>query len=153
MKRFVCIIIASFMALTLCACHNDIPKGYVECEEFFENDAIMDHTDFAMYVYPSAEVFEKNLKLDLYELTEDDEADIELVKDYISFIEEMLESGDRADEFKFDYDCIGSGDLVKLNTREGQKETENSTYGKYDDFDMYFFDKETLTLYFFHNDN
>ena len=35
-------------------------------------------------------------------------------------------------------------------TKEG-KEIEDSKYGKFDDYSVYFFDAETLTLYYIHN--
>lgn len=56
----------------------------------------------------------------------------------------------RLNEYKFDINTINEGDYVLIKTKEG-KEIGNSQYGKYDNYSVYLFDSETLTLYYIHN--
>ena len=50
----------------------------------------------------------------------------------------------------FDINDINEGDYVKIKTKEGQK-IANGKYETYDNYSVYFFDIETLTLYYIHN--
>ena len=59
-------------------------------------------------------------------------------------------SQEREKEYDFDINLITEGDYVKIKTKEG-KEIGNYKYGKFDDYSVYFFDVETLTLYYIHN--
>ena len=59
-------------------------------------------------------------------------------------------SQEREKEYDFDINLITEGDYVKIKTKEGKK-IGNSKYGKFDDYSVYFFDVETLTLYYIHN--
>ena len=52
--------------------------------------------------------------------------------------------------YDFDTSIITEGDYVRIETKEGE-EIGDSTYGKYDNYSVYFFDRETLTLYYIHN--
>ena len=62
-----------------------------------------------------------------------------------------MKSESRLDEYDFDTSVINEGDYVKIVTKEGQPINGDSTYGKYDNYSIYFFDIETLTLYYIHN--
>lgn len=42
------------------------------------------------------------------------------------------------------------GDYARIATKEGEK-IGDSKYQKYDNYSIYFFDTETLTLYYIHN--
>ena len=69
---------------------------------------------------------------------------------YFEDFSSWMESADRLREFDFDINDINEGDYVKIKTKEGQK-IANGKYEKYDNYSVYFFDIETLTLYYIHN--
>ena len=54
------------------------------------------------------------------------------------------------DEYDFNESIINEGDYVKIKTKEGQP-IGNSKYKKYDNYNVYFFDSETKTLYYIHS--
>ena len=55
----------------------------------------------------------------------------------------------RMDEYTFDIASVSFGDYVRIETKEG-KPIGESRYGKYDDYNVYFFDTDTKTLYYIH---
>lgn len=133
--------------LTGCSVFTDrhIPSGYSSSEEYMDEDRIQDHTDFCMYRYDSAGSFEK-----MQEYASVTEEDIEKLAGYFSDFGEWMEMKDRLDEYTFDVSFISEGDLYYIQTKEGQSVGEN-VYGTYDDYTVYFFDADTLTLYYIHN--
>lgn len=127
--------------------HGAVPFGYTACEEHYE-DGFMDYTDYCQYYYTEEtdSVFAAD---STYEKVQ--EKDREKVRDYFLQFESILEGQGRSSEFHFDSQCISSGDYVYIETREGQQRTRESTYGKYDFFSVYFYDKESHILYYVHN--
>ena len=52
--------------------------------------------------------------------------------------------------YHFSRDDIDEGDYLYIYDREG-KPIGDGAYSKYDYYNVYFFDSQTTTLYYFHN--
>lgn len=147
MRKIVFVILHLIFIVT--GCYNteiiEIPKGYIEKKEYFDEDGFQDYTDYAKYVYPSKEVVINNKEYK--KISEDD---IDNVKGYFENFSSWMEMSGRINQFDIDLNIINEGDYVKIKTKEGKK-MGNGQYGKYDNYSIYFFDIETLTLYYIHN--
>ena len=149
MKKKVSIILLVVLTFMVTGCSNakiaDIPKGYIREYEYYDEDDSGAYNDYAKYVYPS-----KDMVLNNNECVLISENEIENIKGYFLKIANRLNSDNRLGEFDFDYDIIDNNDYVRIETKEGEK-ISNGEYGKYDDYSVYFFDTDTLTLYYIHS--
>ena len=124
-----------------------IPDTYISSDEHWEKESFQDYTDFCIYRYDSSSAIEADSKYE--KVTEDD---IERVAGYFTNFEMWMKEEKRLDEYSFDQSCITAGDLWYVKTKEGQPiGSSGSAYGKYDNYTVYFFDVESLTLYFIHS--
>lgn len=150
MKRLLSLILALTVLLSLSGCGlNSIPDGYTEKDEHFEKNAIQDTVDFANYKYDSIDRLRNSECYEYYKTVS--EGDIENLKGYFENFVEWL-NDERLAEYSFDTSCISEGDYYLLETEEGKSMGDGYFYGKYDIYRLYFFDAETLTLYFIHAD-
>lgn len=124
---------------------SEIPKGYTIKEEYFDKNGFQDYTDFAKYTYPNKEIVTNNKQYK--KITE---KDINEIKGYFEDFYKCMDAQNRLNEYKFDINTINEDDYALIKTKEG-KEIGNSQYGKYDNYSVYLFDSETLTLYYIHN--
>lgn len=122
-----------------------IPKGYVEKEEYYDKDSFQDYTDYAKYKYLS-----ENIIINDDEYIKITEEDINNIKGYFENFYNWMESHNRLNEYDFDTKIINEGDYIKIKTKEGEV-IGDSTYDKYDNYSIYFFDMDTLTLYYIHS--
>lgn len=144
MKKIL-ITITLILLLTGCngTMNTEIPKGYISKTEYYDKDSIQDHTDYAKYIYDKIIVENDNN----YKLVQDD---IDNVKSYFNDFKSVMESEERLNEYDFDIDSITENDYVRIITKEGTP-IGDSTYGKFDNYSIFLFDSETLTLYYIHN--
>ena len=133
MKKIACAVLAALLLL-LCACSPSktigIPGGYVECDEHIDKGKIQDFADYARYVYPNADFFEQST-----EYRRVVEKTVQTIKDCFADFKEQVP------EFSFDESCIGEGDFVRI-----RMEGEN-----FENYTVFFFDTDTLTLYYIHH--
>ncbi|MGN0993248.1 MAG: hypothetical protein ACI4PE_04940 [Bacilli bacterium] len=122
-----------------------IPDGYIDKEEYYDQDDFQDYTDYAKYVYDTKDMITSSKE---YKKIEQD--DIQNIVGYFENFSGWMETVNRLNEFDFDINDINEGDYVKIKTKEGQK-IANGKYEKYDNYSVYFFDIEKLTLYYIHN--
>lgn len=150
MKKLFALILCIMTFYTVTGCggvpDSHIPGGYISSEEYWDEEGFQDYTDFCIFKYDSAHSFES--RSGYSKITEDD---IEKVAGYFSDFKRWMEAEERLDEYSFDESCISEGDYCLIKTKEGQS-IGNVTYGEYDCYSVYFFDAETLTLFFIHND-
>ena len=147
MKKFIIFALTFLILLTGCSQAEivGIPKGYIEKYEFYDTEGFQDYTDYAKYIYKDEN---KVIKSDGYkEITIDD---VENIKGYFDNFKGWMEAASRLDEYDFDGSIINEGDYVRIVTKEGQP-IGNSYYKKYDNYNVYFFDTETKTLYYIHS--
>lgn len=147
MKRFAFILcITAVCFLTGCSHYKDanIPDGYVRSEEHWQLGGFQDYTDFCVFNYDSSEKF---LADPNYQKITDD--DIQSITGYFDHFKACFDAEHRLSEYTFNEACISSGDYCLVRTKEGQP-IGGGTYGPYDDYTVYFFDIDTLTLYYIH---
>lgn len=143
-KRLVMLVTFFFLVVFMAGCFSPadsvgIPKGYIEKEEYYDKDGFQDYTDYAKYIYSSKDIIVNDDKY--FEIKEED---ISNIKGYFQNFSELMEANKRLDE-----KIINEGDYARIETKEGEK-IGDSKYQKYDNYSIYFFDMETLTLYYIH---
>ena len=62
----------------------------------------------------------------------------------------VRERADLVNNYRFSRDDIDGSDYLYIYDREG-KPIGDGAYSKYDYYNVYFFDSQTTTLYYFHN--
>ena len=154
MKPTVSILLLIILISTLCSCIAPKDKvlnslGKYKSHEFYTEGAFQDYTDYAKYYYDSVdftdnEYFSKIQQLDIDALNEHLD-DFELcIKTY--------REGDASREIVVNYDfnrsIIDSGDYLYIDS---QKHTFDDGVELLSSYDIYFFDTQTNTLYYFHN--
>lgn len=148
MKKLFVFLLCIVILCTLAGCGRipdpHIPYGYLSSEEHWDKEGFQDYTDFCVFRYDSLRSFEA--MTDYAEITD---ADIEKIAGYFSNFRMWMETENRINEYSFDESCISEGDYCFIKTKEGQR-IGSSTYGKYDFYSVYFFDTESLTLYYIH---
>ena len=120
---------------------NEIPEGYIDKDEHYQQKGFQDYTDYAKYVYSDDMVIKNNSNYK--EVTNDD---IIKIQKYFDETYTWLEKENRSNEFDFDNSCINQGDYVRIIDKyENDSNTTN--------YSIYFFDIETLTLYYVHSNS
>lgn len=116
---------------------NNVPPGYVSKVEHMDPNGFQDYTDYCKYVYSSWEIFENNGN---YKTATEEDA--EMLEGYFRDFYSWMETEDRLSEFDFDFECINAGDLFDIKL--------DNYFSDYDNYTVRFFDKETCTLYYIH---
>ena len=146
MKRFCLAITLIIYVFIITGCSQSkivgIPDGYIGKEEYYDRNGFQDYTDYAKYMYDTKDIITSDKEYKKIELD-----DIQNIVGYFENFSGWMEAADRLSNFDFDINDINEGDYVKIKTKEGQKVGN----GKYDNYSIYFFDIETLTLYYIHN--
>lgn len=155
MKKLFVIILLLVFIITGCSSEADylgIPKGYIDKEEYYQEDGFQDYTDYAKYIYDTKDIIVNNK--DYKKITKEDIASI---KDYFKHHRKWMGA-----EYDFDESIINEGDYIRIKIRlektinghieivTGDK-LEDLQSRQYDNYSIYFFDIETLTLYYIHN--
>ena len=141
----ICSVVALLLIWKSVFTDPNIPRSYTDYEEYYDPNGFMDWTDFCWYQYTSADSI--SWPEDYRQVTEDD---ILSIKGYFDNTRDWLKTCDRLDEYEFDTSSINEGDAWLLFTSEGEPRG-NGIYGKYDDYTLYFFDKESSRLYYLNN--
>lgn len=110
-----------------------------------------DSTDFGIYTFPGASPGESE-----YFKPVTAESKTELLG-YIDKFEQVIDSlrdgdegADLVNNYRFSRDDIDGSDYLYIYDREG-KPIGDGAYSKYDYYNVYFFDSQTTTLYYFHS--
>ncbi len=147
-KRGILVFIAIFLT-TGCSnydYHFEIPDGYIYKVEFYDDNSFQDYTDYAKYIYSSNEVIVNDEKYKIVEKT-----DIENIKKYFNNFYNQMKKEKRLEEYDFNLDMINEGDYIRIR-KSVNKEADIIEPPYYDYYSLYFFDIETLTLYYIHYD-
>ncbi len=112
-----------------------IPEGFISSEEHWDQDGWQDFVDYAKFLYKDDSVFAGDL-----EYSKVTEADIPRLKGFFDNFRQWMKVEERLNEYDFDPSCLDASDLFRLVEK----------YPNYDDYDIWFFDSQTLTLYYFH---
>ena len=119
--------------------------GSYNSKEFYSNGTFQDYTDYAKYYYDTIDFDGNNY------LSKVKKSDILKLYSYVDNFEKWIQAiNDNSDELVINYDfnrsIIGTEDYYYIFDRMNEK-----LYEKYDYYDVYFFDSQTSTLYYFHN--
>lgn len=96
--------------------------------------------DYSKYIYPYEISYGDKYKI----ITKDN---IGMVKDYfLDFSFTLSEELEKV--YDFDESIITEGDYVRINCVKENENKLSTYYGKYEDLEIMYFDKETRTLYF-----
>ncbi|MDO5291587.1 MAG: hypothetical protein Q4F05_02430 [bacterium] len=117
-------------------------RGYSSCEEYFDPHGMQDYTDYCKYYYNSNK--DENFAKKYREVSEQD---IDRLCEYFENFEQWMKTAERSFEYDFNTYQINVGDYYYIETKEGQQ----PGYGTYDHYSIYFYDIETHTLYYAHN--
>ena len=129
-----------------------VPRGYVRSEEYWDPMGYRDSTDFCIYTYDAVPFGSRERRYK--PVTQDG---IETVHGYFADFAGRLSGDGRMKAYPFDDACISAGDYVYIRAEEDKRESDSdsdsdSTY-THINYSVYFFDTETLTLYYIHYDN
>lgn len=121
-----------------------IPSGYISKKEHFDRNGVQDYTDYCTYQYTSANAFQQDKRYHAISAE-----DVGTVAGYFDHFEQWMRAENRLSEYDFAPSCISADDYLLTVTKEGQA-IGSGFYGKYDHYSVYFFDMETMTLYYIH---
>lgn len=148
MKR---VTIALLFALVLCISGCSAPTdevleslGAYQSHVYYTSGGFQDYTDYAKYVYDSVD-FHDNPYFE--KLTTESRTDLQKhLDDFESWIA-VYRSGEPDNEvalgYDFDSSCISEEDYLYID--------DDSFYPELGCYDVYYFDTEAMTLYYFHN--
>lgn len=153
MKKLLSLLLALSVLLGLCGCSyqdpviKSLPK--YNSKFFYTSGGFQDYTDYAKYCYESITV--QNLEESGY-FTATTAEDVDEVLLYIENFEHWVETigEELKDNYDFDKSVVSEGDFLYIVTKDGEP-IGQGTYGKFDDYSVYYFDLDAQILYYFHN--
>ena len=150
MKRVVSVVLVLALLLFLPSCtrQNKVLRsvGACESEQFWTHGTFQDYTDFGVYTFSSDADLSRNRYFAA--VTEEDVETIELFLSDFEMMVDSIKENDPADELAVNY-----------TFDHGMIDTEDFFYIYDDDrypmefmcYDVWFFDTQTNTLYYFHD--
>lgn len=153
MRKFVAVVCLLCVTLLLESCEATQDKianslGKYDRYEFYTHNGFQDFTDYGKYYYTSANV-EKNNNFSLV-TAEDREWVFAYLDDYEQWIETYREDDPKEElvvNYDFDRTIIDGLDYFYID----DKADEDDTYGRFNSYNIFFFDTQTSVLYYFHN--
>ena len=156
-KTFTLLAVVLILAISLSACTAPENKvlnslGEYKSHEFYTEGAFQDYTDYAKYYYDSVdftdnEYFTKIEQYDTNNLSE-------YLDNFESFIE-LYRENDASREIVVNYDfnrtLIDENDYVYIYSKPYNFDDVDYNDMKFYNYEIYFFDTQTNTLYYFHN--
>ena len=119
-----------------------LPK--YESSDGYYSDGLQDFTNYCKYYFSEDDFIIKQIKENRY-LKKVTDNDVEEVKSYFENFKDWVEFEEYKDQYDFRDECIDTEDYFYI---ENDKTSEER---KYWDYDVYFFDVQTKTLYFIHS--
>ena len=153
MKKLSFLLLVIALLLSLCSCTYQDPvlsslPNYKN-EEFYTSGGFQDFTDYAKYTYDSVKA--ENLETSKY-FTETSNEDVDEILLHIHNFEEWVDTigGELKENYDFDRSIVTEGDFFCIQTKDGEP-IGQGTYGKFDNYTVYYFDIDAQILYYFHN--
>ena len=123
--------------------------GEYKSHEFYTEGAFQDYTDYAKYYYDSVDFTNNEY------FSKIGQSDIDILNEHLDDFESCIETyreGDATREivvnYDFDRSIIDSEDYLYIDS---EKHTWDDGFTFLVNYDVYFFDFQTNTLYYFHN--
>ena len=165
MKKYFKIIslffVALFTVVLICSCFTPRQKivistlGEYEKEEFYSSGGFQDYTDYGKYYFNEVPSIEDN---EYFKFVA--ETDIVVLNGYIDNFDNWVnlisespsnkEDRELVKNYDLDRTIINEGDFFYIYDKMGEPIGE-SQYEQYECYDVYIFDIESCTLYYFHN--
>ncbi len=150
MKRILSVAALLILLLVLSGCTTDpaVLKGYTAKQEYFDPAGFQDFTDYCKYVYDenADDAFKQS---GLYQTVSD--SDVSRIAGYFENFSGWANMVDHLKgKYDFDNALISAGDYYYIKTKEGTP-IGDSEYGVYDNYTVYFYDMQTHTLFYIHN--
>ncbi len=146
------VLLILMVSITTCETPEDVvltSLGEYDDHVFYSEGGFQDFTDYAKYYYTSVSIDENEY---FTKIQESDFTNInEHLDDFESWIE-TIKDGDASHEivvnYDFDRSIIDTEDYIYIYS---EKHTWDDGDTSLVDYDIYFFDTQTLVLYYFHN--
>ena len=153
-KTFALTVILLILAISLSACTAPENKvlnslGEYKSHEFYTEGAFQDYTDYAKYYYDQVDFADNEY---FYKIGQ---ADIDALNEHLDDFESLIKTlreNDASREIVVNYDFVRSLiDCEDYLYIESEKHTWDDGYTSLVNYDVYFFDTQTNTLFYFHN--
>ena len=153
-KTFALTVLVLILAINLSACTTHENKvlnslGEYKSHEFYTEGAFQDYTDYAKYYFESADLTDNEY------FSKIQQSDIDTLNEHLDDFESWIKTyreGDASREivvnYDFDRSLIDCEDYLYIDS---EKHTWDDGYTSLVNYDVYFFDTQTNTLYYFHN--
>ncbi len=150
MKRKAAFLFVLLMLLSFSSCtrRDNVLRsvGRCESEQVWTHGGFQDYTDFGIYTFSSSVDLSNNRYFSPVK-----EEDIETIGEYVTYFEGCVETictmVDPEDELVVNY----AFDRAVIDTEDYFYIYEDDNYSEFGNFDLWFFDVQTDTLYFFHD--
>ncbi len=152
-KKLVLFILTILLSLGLCGCsYRDWVAASLpeyNSKVFYTSGGWQDYTDYAKYSYDS--ITAQDIEASRY-FTAATEEDVEEILLYIENFEAWVEAvgGELKDNYDFDKTNVSEGDFFYIETKYGEPIGER-TYGKFENYTVFYFDVDAQVLYYFYN--
>ena len=153
-KAFALIVVVLILGIVLSSCTAPENKvlnslGEYKSHEFYTEGAFQDFTDYAKYYYDHVDFADNEYFCKI------GQADIDVLNEHLDDFESWIKTyreGDASREivvnYDFDRSLIDCEDYLYIDS---EKHTWDDGYTSLVNYDVYFFDTQTNTLYYFHN--
>ena len=151
---FALIVVVLILGIVLSSCiapENKVLNslGEYKSHEFYTEGAFQDFTDYAKYYYDHVDFADNEYFCKI------GQADIDVLNEHLDDFESWIKTyreGDASREivvnYDFDRSLIDCEDYLYIDS---EKHTWDDGYTSLVNYDVYFFDTQTNTLYYFHN--
>ena len=153
-KKSMSVVCFLIMVLFLSSCNAPEDKvlsslGKYEKHVYYSEGEFQDFTDYAKYYYSSTNIDENTYftKVQDYDLTEINEH----LDDFGGWIETIKDNESASEiviNYDFNRDIIDEEDYIYIYS---ETQTWDDGHTSLVNYDIYFFDTQTLVLYYFHN--
>ena len=153
-KTFALIVVVLILGIVLSSCiapENKVLNslGEYKSHEFYTEGAFQDYTDYAKYYYDHVDFADNEYFCKI------GQTDIDVLNEHLDDFESWIKTyreGDASREivvnYDFDRSLIDCEDYLYIDS---EKHTWDDGYTSLVNYDVYFFDTQTNTLYYFHN--
>ena len=142
-KAFVFVLLTSFLILSGCTAPKDevlFSLGKYKSKEYFTSGGFQDYTVYSKYTYEDVD-FSDNKYFE--KISSDEKSNLLTHLENFENWVEVIDDNDLSSGYDFDSSIISDDDYLYIY--------DNPDYPELGCYDVYFFDKEILTLYYFHN--
>ena len=143
-KLFVLVLVVFVLLMSGCSAPMDEvlqSLGEYKSKQYFTSGGFQDYTDYAKYTYEDVD-FRNNIYFSKIS-TESRENLITHIKDFEKWVERLEEDNEVALAYDFDSSVISDNDYLYIY--------DDPDYPELGNYDIYFFDNDTMTLYYFRN--